>query len=151
MEELDYFNNSSYCQSTDGCIGSKLRLFKDRLLEQWALPNDLFNLWLALAPRSLDTARSIMAPIIAVGTFFGNFAFFSYFFWSEVESGRLFEIIPVILFKWNTIFVPGRIIEKLSEYKHYFSFYTILVTQIPAMLYVFKANTGEDLITDVLF
>ena len=50
MEELDYFNNDSYCQSTDGCISSKLRLFKDRLLEQWALPNDLFNLWLALAP-----------------------------------------------------------------------------------------------------
>ena len=121
------------------------------MLEQWALPNDIFNLWLALAPSSFDTARSIMAPIIAVGMFFGNFAFFSYFFWSEVQSGRLFEIIPLILFKWNTIFVPGRIIEKLSEYKHYFSFYTILVTQIPAMLYVFKANTGEDLITDVLF
>ena len=114
MSELDYFNNDAYCISTDGCIGNKLRLFKNRLLEQWALPNDIFNLWLALAPSSLETARTIMAPIIAVGMFLGNFAFFSYFFWSEVQSGRLFEFIPLILFKWDTIFVPGRIIEKLS-------------------------------------
>ena len=152
LSEFNYYNNDAYCISTaDGCIDSKLRLFKDRLLEQWALPNDIFNLWLALAPGSLVTARTIMAPIITVGMFLGNFAFFCFFFWSEVTSGRLFEIIPQILFNFTKIFEAGRITEKIDEYKHYFSFYTILVTQIPAMLYVFEANTGDDLITDVLF
>ena len=136
---------------TDDCYGDpdcismtqfrQERAIKNMMLEAWAIPFDIFNLWFSLASNSLEFARSIFAPIITVGIFIANIAFTCYFLWEDVMSGALF-LAPIfnILGFWDVLGDPLGILydENLQT-----SFYTILATQITAMLYIFEANFAK--------
>ena len=83
------------------------RTLKNLLLEAWAIPFDIFNLWFSLASNSLDIARSIFAPIITVGIFIANIAFTLYFLLEDVKTGALF-LAPIlnILGFWDILGDP---------------------------------------------
>ena len=107
----DCYGYADDSYSYNECINiievNRERTLKNILLEAWAIPFDIFNLWFSLASNSLDFARSIFAPIITLGIFIANIAFTCYFLWEDVMMGSLF-LAPIfnILGFWDILGDP---------------------------------------------
>lgn len=106
------------------------------IVELLGLPLDIFNLVMAVSENSIGIAQGLTAPILNWVYMVINFVVMIVATYFLVASQLSVESIGTILISLLLFNVPG---------------YVLLFTQINALLFIYEANEGKDLITDVIF
>ena len=111
------------------------------VIELLGLPVDIFNLVMVKSDNSIGIAQGLTAPILNWAYMVINFIimiFAASYLIAPLLSSSSIDLASYgqVLLLYSGLNLPG---------------FVLLFTQINALLYIYEANEGKDLITDVIF